>query len=157
MSLWQKTGRKIPKRHFEKPKKQQEVYVGSPAILKLSVACNILGDAFGNGRTYMVGSATERMDWRDVDVVHIMDNKQYERIFGKELGNHRLDARWSFLCMLVSKYLSDASGLPVDFKFQSITHANKEHGKKRRVVMGIYIYQERREEMDHPPEKTDAD
>jgi hypothetical protein len=138
MSIWQRNFQKLPKKHIPTTK-QQEVHVGSPAILRLGLACLKLCEAYGYGHIYMVGSATQHKDWRDVDVVFIMNDDKWKQYFGEDIGNLRLNPRWSYLCSLISKDLSDSSGLPIDFKFQSQAHANEKHGHKNRVPLGIFF------------------
>src|SRR3546814_6981560 len=43
-------------------------YVGAPEIFKLELACHDLVQAFDSYGVYLVGSALQRPDWRDVDL-----------------------------------------------------------------------------------------
>lgn len=47
--------------------KKKAVYVGAPACFALEQACQYLTAAFGNYGCYVVGSALETPDWRDVN------------------------------------------------------------------------------------------
>ena len=47
-------------------------YVGAPAIFALETACRQITEAFDSYGVYLVGSALERPDWRDVDLRMIM-------------------------------------------------------------------------------------
>ena len=115
------------------------IYVGAPACFALELACQHLMDAFGakweNG-CYVVGSALERPDWRDIDVRLIMSDDEFAKLF-PDAGPHghwEHDPRWLLLTTWASKWLSDQSGLPVDFQFQAQTHANEKHRGVRNAI-----------------------
>lgn len=119
-------------------KRRKASYVGVPAIFKLNLACLHLnrayGDAFG---CYLVGSALERPDWRDVDVVMILDDAAFQTEFPQaDLRVFEHDLKWLILTVAVSDWLRAQTGLPVDFKFQPQTHANERH-KGRRHALGL--------------------
>lgn len=123
----------------KKPRKKAS-YVGVPAIFELTMACNVLIRAYG-ASIYHVGSSLERADWRDVDLVMILDDEA----FTKEFPNAPLhsaawehDPKWLVLTVSLSKWLSEKSGVPVDFKFQPRTFANERHSGPRNPI-GRYI------------------
>lgn len=116
-------------------------WVGAPAIFRLQQACAILWHCFdhddGNLGVYQVGSSLERRDFRDVDVRMILRDDAYDRFFpGAWAGE--LDATWSLFCSGVSRMLSDASGLPVDFQVQRSTQANAKYDGRPRNPIGIF-------------------
>lgn len=93
---------------------------------------------------YLVGSVSERRDWRDVDVRMIMNDDIFEKLFpdaGQDTSasGGAADAMWSAFCVSVSAYLSQQSGLPVDFQVQPQGPANEKH-KKPRNALGHPLY-----------------
>jgi hypothetical protein len=88
-------------------------------LMRLNDACMRVKEAFGNA--YLVGSAGERPDYRDVDVRSILPDEEFDALF---TGRPFL---WSLLCLSVSEYLRAASGLPVDYQVQRMTEANAKH------------------------------
>ena len=115
----------------------------------LEQACQQLNDAFGGFGCYLVGSALERPDWRDIDVRFIMSDEEFEAEFPHTLhrnddgamhvdggGNWEFDPKWLLLTVSISDWLRKQTGLPIDFQFQPQTHANKRH-KGRRNALGL--------------------
>src|SRR4051812_11848261 len=72
--------------HSAAPRKKAN-YVGAPAIFALEQACGDLCEAFGGFGCYLVGSALERADWRDVDVRCILADSDFAKLF-PEAGDH---------------------------------------------------------------------
>lgn len=105
-----------------------------PQAFNLDAACNIVQRAFGWGNVFLVGSATEKRDYRDVDVRCIIDDDEYEALFGRVATCH--NARWTLMCASISLWLSQQSGLPVDFQIQKQSVANAENGD--RIALGIF-------------------
>lgn len=124
------------------PKRQKNIHVGAPACFALELAMQHIDKAFGQdgpGRfasSYVVGSVLERPDWRDVDVRMIMDDATFAETFPDADQHWEFDPRWLLLTVTISKWLSDQTGLPIDFQFQPKTHANAIH-KKRRNAVGL--------------------
>lgn len=123
------------------PRKKSGSYVGAPAIFILELACKQLNEAYRHCEhafTYQVGSSLERPDWRDVDLRMIMSDDDFKREFPRaDLdGGFQLDTKWLLLTTSISGHLSKLSGLPIDFQFQPMTHANARH-KGRRNAMGM--------------------
>jgi hypothetical protein len=63
---------------------QRSHYVGAPAIFHLSNACVLINESFGDFGCYLVGSALERRDYRDVDVRFIMDDEARIRFLTRD-------------------------------------------------------------------------
>jgi hypothetical protein len=82
-------------------------YLSPPQIHALDIACIPLHTF---GMPYLVGSVNTRRDYRDVDVRLILDDTH--PLFA--LGDECVKA----LNYTISRYLEEASGLPVDFQFQ---------------------------------------
>lgn len=115
-------------------------YLGAPAAFKLELACQHISRAFGGFGIYLVGSVLERPDWRDVDLRMILADEEFAALF-PDAGQHwEFDARWLVMTVAISAWLSEQTGLPVDFQFQTQTHANERHGRgkgTRRNAMGM--------------------
>lgn len=111
-------------------------YVGVPAIFKLELACKHLNSAYGDSfGCYLVGSALEGPDWRDVDVVLILDDDEFQREFpGTTEQTIEFDPKWLIHTIAISEWLSSQTGLPIDFKLQSRTWANKRHNGQRSAL-----------------------
>jgi hypothetical protein len=95
-------------------------YLSTAEIYRLDQACAPLVKVFGR-RVYLVGSAQDRPDFRDVDVRAILDDDDFDRMFGSE------PALWGVFCYAVSRQLSADTGLPIDFQVQRQTEANENH------------------------------
>ena len=112
-------------------------YLPAPVYRDLDRACVQIRQAFGT--PYLVGSATQRPDYRDVDVRVILFDDEFLQMFpGRADANARMESnlRCSIVCSLVSQLLSRSTGLPVDFQIQSMTQANTEKGTNR-IPLGI--------------------
>jgi hypothetical protein len=112
----------------KKPAKKAS-YVGAPAIFLLELQCQHINKDFGGFGCYLVGSATERPDWRDVDLRFIMKDDEFDVLFPntRKDGVWEFDARWLLMTTSLSAYLSTITGLPIDFQFQPQTHANERY------------------------------
>lgn len=86
--------------------------------------------AFGS-MPYLVGSVARAEPWRDVDVRCILDD-----------GDALLDPpmRLAGLSAAVSFWAQRATGLPVDFQFQSRREANKYAGKRQPLAVLDVVY-----------------
>lgn len=105
--------------------------VGMPAAMLLDMWCRNVNEAF-DGQCYLVGSATQKGDWRDVDVRLILTDEVWERWFPGLLPiTAQLDITWVVLCTALSQSASVATGLPVDFQIQQMTYANEKYAKSR--------------------------
>ncbi len=99
-------------------------YLTTLGLHELDEACRPLALAF-DARPYLVGSASQRGDWRDVDVRLILDDSEFDRLFQ---GRREL---WGFLSLVIGKYLTTHTGLPIDFQIQRQTEANEKHDSPR--------------------------
>jgi hypothetical protein len=94
-------------------------------MYSLDSACDLIVRAFGD-HPYLVGSAMQRADHRDVDVRLILDDADFDALF-----EHRPRALWELLCLAVGDYLRTRTGLPIDFQIQRQTEVNERHNKPR--------------------------
>jgi hypothetical protein len=77
-----------------------------------------------------------------VDVVAIVGDDTFAALFPNAApGHHENDARWLLLTVAISRWMSEQTGLPIDFKFQPQTWANEKH-RGRRNAIGIRIRKE---------------
>lgn len=122
-------------------RRKKASYVGAPAVFALEQACRDINDAFGGYGCYLVGSALERADWRDVDVRFIMKDEDFAVLFPNAGQCWEQDPRWLLLTVSISERLSKITGLPIDFQIQPQTHANEKH-KGIRSALGLRIAKE---------------
>ena len=94
----------------------------------LDVACQPIRQAF-RAMPYLVGTAGVRgdRDYRDVDVRLILDDDEFAAACPTK-------ERWALLCLSISTYLAERTGLPVDFQIQQQTAANAVHDGPRNPV-----------------------
>ncbi len=102
-------------------------YLTAHPYLALNRAVEPIYDGLPTLGIYLVGSVLERPDFRDVDVRAIMMDEDYDRMFPGGDGGTDSDAFWSLLCIGIGAYLSQATGLPIDFQIQRMTEANAMH------------------------------
>ena len=112
------------------PTRTRANYVGAPQIFHLHNACALIDRAFPEAYgCYLVGSSIVKRDFRDVDVRLIMADADFLAIFPgsnlTKIGHASFNARWSLICCSISGWLSQVSGLPVDFQIQPRTQANE--------------------------------
>jgi hypothetical protein len=113
-------------------------YIGVPEMFELNAACQLIDRAFGYGHTYLVGSSLTQRDYRDVDVRLIIDDEEFERLFGKISERFDLNARWALMSISISHWLRLRTGLPVDFQIQPRTYANEKFDGQR-SALGMFL------------------
>lgn len=106
--------------------------IGAPEHFRLQCACRPLVEVFG-WNVFLVGSALTRRDYRDVDVRCILPDRLFNRMFPR--SGYDQPSVWSLFCGSMSFQLSQQTGLPIDFQFQSESDASKETG--RRSSLGV--------------------
>lgn len=124
----------------ETEKRSKATHVGAPAIFSLELACRQLNEAF-DGHCYLVGSAIQRPDWRDVDVRLIVEDGEFSKLFPKAGRYWEFDTKWLLTITSISAWLQKVTGLPVDFQIQPRKHANDVHPGPRHAL-GMSIIQE---------------
>ena len=128
-------------------KTQKANYVGAPAVFALELACQHVNNALQTeksiGCCYLVGSALEKQDWRDVDIRYIMSDEEFSSLFPNVDLTYgtaiwEFDPRWLLFTTSIAQWMSKETGLPIDFQIQPQTFANQRHDKPRSAI-GIRI------------------
>lgn len=109
---------------------------------KLNAACRTINKLLSeNGYCYQVGSSLESNDYHDVDVRYLMSDADWEKMFlGVDPRKPKDCGLWSLLCFTISEWLSNASGLNVDFQIQQVTRANEDFQGKRSALGHAEFY-----------------
>jgi hypothetical protein len=115
--------------------KSRKSYLSTLQLARLEHACSVVAKAFDHP-PYLVGTATESPDWRDVDVRLILPDDEFDSLFKYRGGKDFPGGLWGLMCLTISHYLADTSGLPVDFQIQRMTEANEKFGGKPRNPLG---------------------
>lgn len=97
----------------------------------LDLACKPIWETYG-GDLYLVGTANERGEYRDVDVRLILADKKYDRL-RKAIG---LDGI-ALMGLTTGQYIASLTGMPIDFQVQRRTEANEKHPGKTRNPIGL--------------------
>lgn len=101
--------------------KRKVSHLSTAQFASLNNACKPIKEMFGHC-PYLVGSSTERADYRDVDVRSIIPDDEWDALFKDR------DRFWALFCWAVSEMLSRMTGLPVDYQCQRMTEANAKFG-----------------------------
>jgi hypothetical protein len=118
------------------PRPAINVGVGMPALLHLEWFGSLVWDAFGHP-PYLVGSALVGKSWRDVDVRLILDDEEYDGLFGAMPAIERMSGKWCALCAAFSALGRDVTGLPIDFQIQKQSQANERFSGAPRQALGL--------------------
>lgn len=105
--------------------------------MRLNECGRILRDAFGH-HAFLVGSATHTKDWRDLDVVMILDDDEWDAMFGRYQLPLYTNAKWALLCSAISVWMMQVVDAQVDFKIQRRTQANEDN-QGRREALGVIV------------------
>ena len=101
--------------------RKKACYLSTLELHELDEACAPFLSAFGE-HPYLVGSASQRPDFRDVDVRLILADDEFDALFAEREG------LWALLGRLGSTFLRARTGLPVDFQVQRQSEANAKFG-----------------------------
>jgi len=112
-------------------------YLPALAYLALNRAADQVDRGLNALGVFLVGSCLERSNYRDVDVRAMLEDKEYDRLFGGDQGDEQTDAFWSLLCEGIGAYLERATGLPIDFQIQRMSEANAMHRGPRNALTGL--------------------
>jgi len=103
-----------------------------------------LNEVFGHV-AYHVGSSARSKKWRDVDVVIMLDDDEFTAMFGGSIGakGFKVD-KWESTCLAFTLLGKELTRLPIDFKIQPMTWANKHFGghkeHPRDAIIGFWNY-----------------
>jgi hypothetical protein len=111
----------------ERPRKS---FLSTLEFHRLEHACAIVAHGFHGKVPYLVGSSTDRSDYRDVDIRSILPDDEFDARFGSDIEF------WGLFCLGVSAYLTQVSGLPIDYQVQRQSNANEKFKGKTRNPMG---------------------
>lgn len=101
-------------------------------LYHLDQACRLIRQAFGGQPPYLVGSAGfgDAAGYRDVDVRLMLDAEEFAAVCPTR-------ERWELLSLAVGSYLSERTGLKVDFQVQRTDLANDQFsGPRNPLGMG---------------------
>lgn len=141
----------LSKLNEEKKPPKKVNYIGAPATFALELACKHLNRAFP-GRCYVVGSVLQGPGHRDVDVRLMMNDEEFMKLFPDVhnlQGTWEFDTRWLLMTVQTSQWLSQQTGLNIDFQFQPSSWGNSQHGgpnKPRHPVGLTYAKPERNDD-----------
>jgi hypothetical protein len=101
-------------------------------MYNLDAACRLITRAFGGDPPYLVGTAGVggAASYRDVDVRLMLDAGEFDAACPTQ-------ARWELLCLAISTWLSERTGLPIDFQVQRTDLANDRFGDRPRNPVGM--------------------
>ena len=107
--------------------------VGMPASLWLDEFGHQVWAAFGHP-PYLVGSALEGKQWRDVDVRLILPDEEYKCMGLGDPEHSHHNEKWVSLVLAYSALGKAMTGLPIDFQIQQQTDANEQYSKSRSAL-----------------------
>lgn len=122
------------------PRPERACWLPAPEQFLLEQAILAVNEAFGGVCCYLVGSALERRDYRDVDVRCILEDEHFDRLFpgAASCGTPARNPLWSLMCTSIALLLKKQTGLPIDFQIQRMTDANARHSG-RRNALGVFL------------------
>lgn len=130
--------------------KERKFGVGMPAELYLHQFASHVLDAFDQScGIYLVGSALEHRQWRDVDVRLILFDDDYAKHGFGDPYQATHNAKWVAMTMAFSALGRHMTGLPIDFQIDQQTFANKRHKDKHRSALGLVAHRFAKEEPSH--------
>ena len=97
-------------------------------MYNLDQACWLLRRAF-DATPYLVGTANTGGAYRDVDVRLMLDDDDYAAVCPNQ-------QRWELMCLAISTWLAERTGLPIDFQIQCTTEANERLSRRNAQPAG---------------------
>ena len=107
-------------------------WLSVPEMYRLNTAARTVREAVDGIGLVLVGSSLERRDYRDVDLRYILDDEDFAARFPNPAWLRLTNAS-------LSDWLSKATGLDIDFQFQSMTEANEYPGRRHPVGHGHHF------------------
>lgn len=91
-----------------------------------------------NDTCYLVGSAIDSKDRRDIDVRMILDDDVVDAMTQDRNGSNNMltMSKWGVLCQAFSALGKQMTELPIDFQIQTLTKC-QEYNDKVRIPLGI--------------------
>lgn len=117
--------------------KDRDNYIGPPECFVLAHVCETLYRAFGE-MPYLVGSATEGLDYRDVDIRMIFSDEKFDALFGGVDHSGQVNLFWSVLCTAIGEYIANRTGLKIDFQIQQRSRVSKADWDKKRTPLAMF-------------------
>ncbi len=119
--------------------KRRATFVGMPWMPKLDYFGFIVWEAF-DSTPYLVGSALNRREYRDVDVRVILTDEDFAARFGEGMiaTEHLTNPPLAAMNMAFSALGAEVTGLPIDFQVDQMTRANAEHDGPRNAL-GLHL------------------
>lgn len=111
-------------------------YIRMPELRHLEHSAAFVARAFNVQCCYLVGSATRSSAYHDVDVRVILSDQSMKALFGCAT-NYEVRPFWSLINTAVSLYMSQQTGLTVDFQVQSRTVSERHTGEREPV--GLFM------------------
>lgn len=135
---------------------------GMPTTIRLEQFGELVREAFPGCDVYLVGTAATSKTWRDVDVRCLLSERLYVRYVGEPgerltLVERTVDGKpadyyaeeanasaWpvgkrrTALTLAFAALAREMTGLPVDFQFQTVKHANTRYSGAR-VPLGLRV------------------
>lgn len=117
-------------------------YVGAPGVFALEEECKKINDAFGDYGCFLVGSALNSPNHRDVDVRFIMEDDEFHALFPglsrseieRGAAIWEFDPRWTLINTSISERMSRITRLPIDFQIHPMTWANARNDGPRHAL-----------------------
>jgi len=106
-------------------------YLRQPHYTNLELALNSVLLALNEHCAYLVGSVFEGPDYNDIDVVILMEDEKYDALFGKSGSSNAPFVKW--FNHASSTQLGLMTGLPIDFRVQRMSNANKQYGGPKNI------------------------
>lgn len=106
-------------------------YIPSPAALFRLRMFGATVKRLTGWHPYLVGSVLKRRDHRDVDVRIMLDDAEFERIFGGD-GLWITNGGLTLANMALSALAKEITGMEVDCQIQRTSDANAEYGGEKR-------------------------
>jgi hypothetical protein len=114
-------------------------FLGGPQFYNLQCASAALVEAFGTQAIYLVGSALERRDSRDVDIRCELPDTEFDRLFPRSAGfsPNAADPFWCLVNAALSEWLQRRidPDLPVDFQVQRRTQVDQQEAGHRKYQL----------------------
>lgn len=90
-------------------------YVGMPRALYLEMYARYLKDIF-NADVYLVGSVLKTKSWKDIDIIVVLSDNEWERYGFGDPQKRFKNKRWAAYCMGLSCFGKQLVGCEIDFQ-----------------------------------------